>query len=401
MSVSALGVDMGDDPHQDPLANLFGDKTLPSTDPSAFTAVGRMSFGGVDMSEDDKTLYFINLKDRKLYGLFVDVPATVPTSATALSSWAIPNPGCSNGDFRPWALKMYHGKLYVGVICSAETSQLQSDLKATVYRFDPQAANPVFEEVLAFPLDFRRGPIDKTGTCINTDHWLPWIDTWPTPCGTGPTPTFVIYPQPILADLEFDDDGSMMIGFLGRFGHMAGVDNYDLNGNGTYNDFAGGDLLRAYNNNGTFELEQNGKAGNLTGSGVDNNEGPVDANGVGGEFYGKDYWTFFGNIAHTEVTNGSLSFIPGYNEIITSAFDPIAELYQSGGVKIFNAKTGADNRGYIIYRLASGAFGKASGLVTMNPSVIRHRLKLATGYGSTITGMAFRTRMSPVLMASP
>ena len=60
--------------------------------------------------------------------------------------------------------------------CNAETSQLQSDLKATVYRFDPQAANPIFEEVFAFPLDFRRGPIDKTGTCIDTDHWLPWIE---------------------------------------------------------------------------------------------------------------------------------------------------------------------------------------------------------------------------------
>ena len=99
-----------------------------------------------------------------------------------------------------------------------------------------------------------------------------------------------------------------------------------------------------------------------------------DANGVGGEFYRERLLDLFGNIAHTEVTNGSLSFIPGYNEIITSAFDPIAELYQSGGVKIFNAKTGADSRGYIIYRLASGAFGKASGLGRDEPLYNRHRL---------------------------
>ena len=109
MSVTALGIDAGDDPHKDPLANLFGDRTAGSTDPSAMSAVGRMSLGGADMSEDDKTLYFINLKDRKVYGLTVGLPAVVP-SASEVKSWPIPDPGCSDGDFRPWALKVYRGK---------------------------------------------------------------------------------------------------------------------------------------------------------------------------------------------------------------------------------------------------------------------------------------------------
>ena len=41
-----------------------------------------------------------------------------------------------------------------------------------------------------------------------------------------------MYPQPIVTDLEFDDDGSMLIGFLDRFGHLAGVANHDPQGNG-------------------------------------------------------------------------------------------------------------------------------------------------------------------------
>ena len=355
MSVSSVGIDVGDDPHINPLANLYGDKTLASTDPGSMTAMGRISFGGMDMSEDDKTLYFINLKDRKLYSLFIDSPAVVPTSATAVNSWSIPNPGCSNGDYRPWALKIYHGKIYVGVVCSAETSQDSLDLKATIYSFDPTTA--AFTEILSFPLNFRRGPADETGTCIKYDHWLPWTEAWPAACGTGDTPNFVMYPQPIVTDLEFDDDGSMIIGFLDRFGHLAGVANHDPSGNGLYNGFTGGDLLRAYNNNGTFVLESNGKAGNLTGSGVGNNEGPG-----GGEFYGLDNWFFFGHIAHAEVTNGALTLIPGYNEIVTSAFDPIAEIYQSGGLKVFNTKTGADNRNFVLFTLTPGSFGKASGL---------------------------------------
>ena len=51
-------------------------------------------------------------------------------------------------------------------------------------------------------------------------------------------------------------------------------------------------------------------------------EGPVDATNVGGEFYGHDDWFFIDHIAHAEVTNGALALIPGYNEIVTSAFDP-------------------------------------------------------------------------------
>ncbi|GAB4042374.1 SdrD B-like domain-containing protein [Spirosoma litoris] len=362
MSVSSVGIDVGDDPHADPLANLFGDKTQASTDPGSMSAAGRMSFGGMDISEDDKTLYFINLKDRKLYSLFIDSPAVVPTSATAVKSWSVPNPGCSNGDFRPWALKVYHGKIYVGVVCSAETSGLQSDLKATIYQFDPSTS--VFTEVLAFPLDFRRGPTDVTtdplhpeNSCAKYDHWLPWTDAWPTPCGLGDNPTFVMHPQPIVADLEFDDDGSMLIGFLDRFGHMAGVKNHDPNGNGLYDGFTGGDLLRAAYTNGAFALESNGKSGNLTGSGVGNNEGPG-----GGEFFGKDYWYFIDHIGHSEVTNGALSFIPGYSEVITTAFDPIENVYQSGGLKVFNTKNGALNRNYVLYTLSPGSFGKASGL---------------------------------------
>ena len=109
MSVSSVGIDVGDDPHNTPLANLFGDKTQASTDPNSMSAMGRMSFGGMDMSEDDRSLYFINLKDRKVYSLFIDSPAVVPTSSTAIKSWDIPNPGCSNGDFRPVGHKSLPG----------------------------------------------------------------------------------------------------------------------------------------------------------------------------------------------------------------------------------------------------------------------------------------------------
>ncbi|GAB3689698.1 hypothetical protein GCM10027592_06390 [Spirosoma flavus] len=359
IDLKTIGIDTGDDPH----SGLFGDKTQASIDAGPMIAMGRMSIGGMDVSEDDKTLYLVNLKDRKLYGIFIDSPARTPTAAD-VKSWAIPDPGCSNGDFRPWAVKFYHGKIYVGVICSAETSQQQADLKATIYRFDPAAATPAFEEILAFPLDFRRGPADGTfdpldpnRSCTKYDHWLPWTNAWPETCGLGQNPTFVMFPQPILSSFSFDDDGSMLIGFLDRFGHLAGLVNHDPQGQGFYNGFTGGDLLRAYIHNGEYVLESNGIAGDRTGSGVANNEGPG-----GGEFYGHDDWIFLRRIAHSEVTNGATVVIPGYNEVVTSAYDPLDNVYQSAGLKVFSNKDGSKNRNYVIYTQQPGSFGKASGL---------------------------------------
>ncbi|RYC72085.1 SdrD B-like domain-containing protein [Spirosoma sordidisoli] len=369
LDVSTIGIDVGSDSH----SGLSGNKLLPNADPGPMTDVGKRSFGGMDMSEDDKTLYFVNLNDRKLYGLSLGVPARVPTAAD-VKSWTIPDPGCSNGDYRPWAVKMYRGKLYIGVVCSAETSQQQSDLNVTIYRMDPSVANPTFESVLAFPLNFRRGPADLTtdplnpqNSCARYDRWLPWTSAWPTPCGAGTNPYFVMHPQPMITDIEFDDDGSMILGFLDRFGMLGGVQNHDPNGNGFYDGFTGGDILRAYNNNGTYELEKNGKVGGRTGSGVANNEGPVDASNTGGEFYGLDNWIFFGNVAHAEVTNGALSLIPGYNEVVTSAFDPIEGVFKAGGLKVFNNTTGQVNRNYVLYAQVPGLFGKASGLGDSKP----------------------------------
>ena len=69
--MKTLDIDTGDDPH----SGLFGDKTQASTDPGSMNAMGRLSIGGMDMAEDDKTLFFINLKDRKVYSVFIDSPA--------------------------------------------------------------------------------------------------------------------------------------------------------------------------------------------------------------------------------------------------------------------------------------------------------------------------------------
>ncbi|MBO0937979.1 hypothetical protein J2I47_15590 [Fibrella sp. HMF5335] len=387
-----LNVTTGADPH----SGLSGNKLQPSADPGSMTAVGRVGIGGIDMSDDEKTMYAVNLYDRKLYGVFIDSPARKPGPAD-VKSWTMDQSGCPSGDYRPWGVYSYRKIVYVAGVCSGEyrTSKISSTtsvmdglaatlpdtagLKLIVQRVDPRITGATFQTVLSYPLTFRRGPADLTDNCINFTYWLPWTNEFPMACNDGGN--FVMWPQAMATDLAFDVDGSMIIGMLDRFGHMAGLQNQTPQGQGSFNGFTGGDMLRAapLNAAGTaYQMENDGSVGNpirtaganlvpgtgITVQGTNNGQGPG-----GGEFYYNDQWALFASsstLAHDEVTNGSLMLVPGRNEIMTSAFDPITGIYQSGGMKVFNNRNGGILRNYALYaNLGSGTdgtFGKVSGL---------------------------------------
>jgi len=395
-----LGISTGADPH----SGLNPDKTQPSADPGPMSVLGKSGLGGIDLSDDSKTLYVVNMLDRKLYGVFIDSPARKPSPAD-VKSWPIDQSGCPNGDFRPWAVYNYRKYVYVGGVCSGENRSSKigqygsatealaatlsdtAGLKAIIMRLDPrQGPAATFQTVLSFPLTFQRGAADLTDNCAEFKYWLPWTNEFPLGCNS--TGQFVMWPQPMVTDLAFDDNGDMVIGMLDRFGHLAGVQNHNPNGEGSYNGFTGGDILRASVLNpdrSAYKLESNGSVGGRTAgsntipgsgetmsppyatttgnfvvSGVGNNQGPG-----GGEFYFNDQWYFnvAGRVAHDETTNGSLMIRPGSNEVMTSVFDPITDVYQSGGVRIMSNLDGTVKRNYALYGFNTpGSFGKVSGL---------------------------------------
>ena len=385
-----LGVTTGADPH----SGLSGNKLQASADPGSMTAVGRVGIGGIELSDDSKTLYAVNLYDRKLYGVFIDSPARKPGPAD-VKSWTMDQTGCPNGDYRPWGVYNYRKIVYVAGVCSGEyrTSKISSTtsamdglaatlpdtagLRLIVQRVDPRISGATFQTVLSYPLTFQRGPADLTDNCVNFKYWLPWTNEFPLACNNGGQ--FVMWPQPMATDLAFDVDGSMIIGMLDRFGHLAGLQNFNPQGQGSFNGFTGGDILRAapLNAAGTaYQMENNGSVGGrtagsnlvpgtgITVQGTNNGQGPG-----GGEFYYNDQWALFTSsttLAHDEITNGSLLLLPGRNEIMTSAFDPITGIYQSGGMKVFNNRNGGIVRNYALFANLSGGpdgnFGKVSGL---------------------------------------
>ncbi len=362
IDVKTIGIDTGPDPHTD----LPADKLLTSQDAASVDAAGKVGIGGIALSGDEKTLYMVNLYDRKLYSFFVGVPAKTPSSAS-VKSYAIPNP-CGNGDYRPWGVKEYQGNFYLGVVCTNETSQDSTTLSATIYKFNPKTG--AFTVFYQFPLTYKRGEADATDACQNIRYWRPWSNTFPVACSSvfsaeyGKFIGSAINPQPLVSDIEFDTDGSMIIGLMDRFGlvtgfkAMAPVDDGKL-----YDGFVSGDILRVYNNNGVYEMESNGQAGPLTGSGVNNDEGFG-----GGEFYGRDYWEFFGNPAHSEITNGGLMLMPGTGEVLASAMDPVDEVYHAGGFHIYSNTDGSLLRSFAVYAGKKGTLGKSGGVGDMKAS---------------------------------
>jgi LPXTG-site transpeptidase (sortase) family protein len=388
LDITTLGIPVGTLP-SNAARGLSGTSTVPNTDPAGWDAVGKSAIGDMEMNTADDGLWFVNLANQTLYELDIatttlteTVPITLPAGATA----------CPTSDIRPWAVEIYRGNVYIGVICSAESTQDVDDLYAYIIRTS-ESAPGTFSLVYEFPLDYPRGNVSNTDGGYPAE-WRPWSPTMTSLC-TNPCAGFadlafdkqIIYPQPILSDIEFDTNGSIIIALMDRLGHQAGNANYATSqpwGNTTlynkdtgysavsvnittdpaslYEGVAAGDLLRICLTAGVYALESNASCGGITTGGAGGGQGPGN-----GEYYWQDMYPVSATVGggtHHEVTVGGLVLIPGTDEIAVSVFDPFA--IRSGGIAWFSNVTGTRNRAYEIFPQDSGTgattFGKAIGI---------------------------------------
>ena len=335
---------------------LSADVNLPSNDPQAFDDVGKRGLGSMTISKDGNTLYVVSLSDKTLYA--VDISNGTP-NGTDLRSYPIPDPNCTGGSFRPFALQIYNEQIFVGGVCDAETSQQKSDLRSIVYRLD----GSTFTEVLNFSLDFKKGLASRS--CDDDRGWFPWTNQMPEGCFVSGSANVIVHPTPVLSDLEFDADGNMILGYTDRIGNQVGYLNYGPTGQTElFSAFTGGDILKATPNaDGNYTIENNGTAGPNTSSGVGNEEGPG-----GGEFFAFDVFEVAPNIPrpHSETAQGGLALIKGGTQVIGTALDPFGTFVNSGGVNYWNLETGeVRDPGYVVFRSSSSSiatFSKANGL---------------------------------------
>ncbi len=317
-----------------PTSRGLGLPTGTSADPNAFASVGKIGLGDIEMSQDESLLYAVNLNNKKLYSFNI--------SSGAMLDYTIPNPSCVGGEWRPFALGRYRNTMYVGGVCDASASGSAANLRAIVYSFN----TPTFTKVLDVPLNYSKG---KPYSGCSQKGWYAWTDS------VQPMPgcNYYVYPQPILSDLEFDNDGSMILGFIDRSGHQFGRYNlHPTNGTTLYN-MVGGDILRAgKNTSGTFTLENNASVSGITTGGANLGQGPGN-----GEFYYEDSYL----ASHEETSEGGLAMMPGAKDIVLTSMDP-NNIVGVSGVSWLNNTTGKKTKGYSVFTDTNATFGKANGV---------------------------------------
>ena len=345
-----------------------------SRDPEALPWIGKMSFGGMDISEDERTLYVMNLNNNGAL-IVLDIESQSVTAQVPISA---PNPGCQQTtgaisvpapkeDIRPWAVKVKDGEVYVGVVCSAQTSQNPADLHAYVMQLEGNTFTTVFD----FKLDYKKGIVSDGKPKSKTDTgWFPWTDDFNMLISLDPgeKEQTLIHPQPILSAIEFDADGSMILGFSDRTGHMGGRKNLNPNPNDAtlYNAHTGGDILRVCKKNGAYVLQGSPGCPNN----APNNQGPG-----AGEYYPHDDFDpgLPGGLVHQETSLGALALLPGAGEVVSTHFDAVRHVAdgqdekepRTGGVRFHNNASGALSHSYEVYPDTdnlTGTFAKASGL---------------------------------------
>ncbi|MFH9089960.1 SdrD B-like domain-containing protein [Streptomyces sp. NPDC017673] len=314
-------------------------------------APGKESIGGLALSEDGSTLYAVNLRTRSL----VSFDATGTTAAAPKSTVPIPDPGCASpGDWRPFGLQVHNNTLYVGGVCSAESTQQRADLKAVVSTYDGDR----FTTVLSHPLTYERGSVFGTGD--KATHWNPWntsLDTW----DDRKAGNVFIDPQPELSSLAFGRDGSMILGFRDRFMDVLSWGGLDPRpGNDTAeNGMSGGDItMVCATPTGEYQWEGTGSCPNHA---TPANSGGQPA-GVVEYFPGDSYAG-----AHQETALGSVAYIPQQQWVVSTEFDPVVNVATSGtGYHDITTGEGPGNNptanGFQFVSQAQGGFGKAGGL---------------------------------------
>lgn len=350
-----LGVAMGADPR-------LG-FTITGTNPyvdsnNLYRKVGKIGIGDIEVSTDGDTLFVVNMNAAAPSLAIVHVKN--PAVPALVANVPMPDPGCTNGVFRPWAVKYYQGHAYIGGVCDASTGTA-ANLQAYVYRYD---GGTTFTQVATMPLNYTRGKVTfRTDGTNQNANWRPWTDTW-APAVLALGPDLVSQPQPMLMDIEFLEDGSMVLGFGDRFSYQTahGQRQYGVTtGSVFFSTVAAGDVVKFCNVAGVLTLET--AAGGCVAPNTDNGSittlNPIGGAGGVKEFFDDDYYntgsSSTGQAGHSETALGSLAVLSGRSQLVATSFDPISTSAPGGtsgevntsGIRFYNSANGNQVKGWI------------------------------------------------------
>lgn len=351
-----------------------------NTNTESFDGVGKRALGDLEMSADMRTLFVVNLFDRKIYAL--DVSSGDPAQAALLDAWDAPD-ATRDARHRPFALAVHEGRLWVGSVDENGTN-------AFVHSFTPDDAEPVFTLELTVPLDYpRQAFIGAANNPNRLADWRAWVSDPSTLTPMTTNAEEIAWPQPMLADIEFDGR-DMILGLRDRFGDQAGyAQRFNLASSRDSYPISAGDILRVRRTESDWALE--GSAENPTSGGLAHS-------GPGGAAYPEHYeWDLFNDGAlwdvmatggglHWETAQGSLLQLAGKSTVMTTAMNPFSDF--SGGLLRLENSSGRregvsdnnvpapDTGAYTLYEggdygalypADAGFFNEANGLGAIEP----------------------------------
>lgn len=325
-----------------------------SRDNDAFAKVGTMSYGDIEADVATDKLYTINLFQRRLIVLDVENAATASLNGasaaalspyvraydlTALAGW--PAPTGAGNVVRPYAVKVYRGMGYVGVVSDASATQNRSHLIGYILSFDPNNISAGLSTVLT--INFT-----QYGQVFSSkNHMHPWVSTWAqAEAFYGSNPTY--FAQPMIAGIEFNEDGSMDIAIRDRWGDQGASFEYTAISNSTTHTqtVTMGDILHAPKSGSGWVLESTSTqpAANTNGTSATNSfgEGSSFTNS------GKEYYADRSGDGEPENNEAGVTKLMGSQQIVTSVVDPCSQganvsgsiYWSTQGVQWSNVTTG-------------------------------------------------------------
>jgi len=307
---------------------LNNDNTSDSYDIDAFGKIGKVGYGDAEIGPDGNTLWMVNLQQRALITVDVTDPSAYPGLVNQYPLTGFANlPTCTNGVLRPWGLSFYEDKGYLGCVCTAENGGTAADMEVYILSFDPKTLN-TFTTEISFPLNYTREKaviFPSFGFDQDAD-WRPWADDWASTGFSNTPPAEISHAQAIVSDIEFADDGSMIIGLADRFGFQMGFRDFiPVSGiTAEVSVDAAGDIIKVCNINDNWVLE--GAAGCGNNDSTFNSELDNDGPNNNGEFFYDDSFDDTGQAPtynHSETFIGSLTVLKGSNEVVASHYDPV------------------------------------------------------------------------------
>lgn len=352
----------------------------------AFDDVFKEGLGDLDISEDEDTLYTVDLATRDLVTIAIAADGS-PGTVTRVPIVAAVFPelsadGCTTtDDVRPFGLGVEDGTVYLGVVCSAQSSVDEgndlpiegpvltgnppypgdtSQLRGYVFAWDGGVG---FAPVLELPLGYARGCtfLNNMASCADSHPaaWRPWVDTYPFYDQPGADRHSAGYPQPVISDVEFDN-GDMLIGLNDRWGHQTGPRSitpaYPLNEppnteGELRSPFAAGDLLRACADGpASWRIEELVDPAN-TGCGSAGTSSNAGGTLITDEYYFEDDHAA-GTPQHGELPLGGMTQIPGRSDVITGVYDPVRTFtneLDDGGLSWLSNADGSWTKAYRLY----------------------------------------------------